>query len=641
MNLTKVMRKNSRTLLMIFMSLLLVVFLLPDTSMTGNTGCAGREQVGVVYGRAVYLDEVQQVDRNVRVANELGLALSPYPRGIEFTEAFLLVTEAREAGVRIGREQVRDMIQESGIRAERLQEVQQRYRLSSSALLDALADVMAVRYLFTSQVDVVGSTRPRLERTYRDQFQRADLQNSVIMASGLVHQVGTPTEEDLQALFEAGKDRETAHTDAELVFGYRESDRVQLEYLTIDPAAILDFVKVRESEAQRFYEENRARYVRRQPKPAEAGQEGPQFDEIPLSYEEVRDRVRDDCRAEKAVLEAQRLMNDIAREARRPWTASGTDAQGFAQPPAEAGPSFTDLRDRFSDTLPVEYGRTEWLSRNTLMMQFPLIGRATFALTPQQSMTATELAFRVKGLYTPVPEDTRPMLALNEPGPLVFQRAIDPRTRRQGPPRQAVLFRVVDVRPAGPPESLAVVRAAVERDWKLMQAFELAQRQGEALAARAREVGLEQAVAEADALRALLTQPPPPLPDGTPSTQPTPETQRNLAALGPAAATAFTRAQPQIREVGPVPQLAEQVFALGDPAALAPAERILVTALPQRQMVVVSEVRGVQALYAEQLNRERGALDDDEFYDFNIVLGAWYDAEHIHQRTGWQPRELR
>ena len=28
--------------------------------------------------------------------------------------------------------------------------------------------------------------------------------------------------------------------DAELVFGYRESDRVQLEYLTIDPAAILD-----------------------------------------------------------------------------------------------------------------------------------------------------------------------------------------------------------------------------------------------------------------------------------------------------------------------------------------------------------------------------------------------------------------
>ena len=48
-----------------------------------------------------------------------------------------------------------------------------------------------------------------------------------------------------------------------------------------------------------------------------------------------------------------------------------------------------------------------------------------------------------------------------------------------------------------------------------------------------------------------------------------------------------------------------------------------------------------QELDAGDLERQRGAIDDDELQDKNIVMLGWYDPGYIHRRTRWEPPEGR
>ncbi|MBN2448335.1 MAG: hypothetical protein JXO22_16530, partial [Phycisphaerae bacterium] len=252
-------------------------------------------------------------------------------------------------------------------------------------------------------------------------------------------------------------------------------------------------------------------------------------------------------------------------------------------------------------------------------------------------ITSSELAFRVKGLLEPTAEDRRPVLNINEPSPVVVSGRLDQRTRTFTP-EQSLFFRVVAVKPSGPPESLDAVRDKVVADWKLKKAFALAGEQANALAAKAREVGLREAVASATELKQMLTKTPAEAPTTQPA-EPDPITKNNLDILEPTTPTRFTRSSQQVRGVGYAPVLAEAVFGLGDPTALSAAERILCTALPRSQAWVVTEVTSLDPLYAGEFEKQRPNLDMGRMQDLRIVQGLWFNSENIRLRTGWQQYE--
>ncbi len=647
MNPIKLFRRHTKTLLMVFMSFLLVAFLLPSSMFSGR-GAAGNQVLGTAYGQAVHSGDLRQASTMIDICRRLNVQV---PRTLDALDVYLLLEEARRVGVRFGPGYAQDSLRQSlamqGVPAEQLAQqaarVQNDYRISQEQMYQSVADWFSIQYVAGRQLDSIGDSLPRLEQAYRDQKQEAVMLTSVIMARSFIEYVGEPSEEELQRLFEEGKDRETAHTDDALVFGYRVPAKIRIEYLTVDPAENQERVRVRDSEAQRYFENNRQLYVTTREIPAPEGTDlPPTVEEIQQTYDEAKADVKRDLRAEKAIAEAQRLVNEIHREVDEPWLASARDEQGFRPaPPEDQIGSFDKLAEKYSsETYRVKYGKTEWVDQLSIR-RVPNLGIARY-VAGNQPVPLETFVFRVKGLFERPADDRGPVLVPYEPA-LVYDFPFDRETRQFSPnARQTFLIRVTDVQPAGPPASLDEVRARVVADWKLMKAFELAGERASEIAEAARQAGLSAAVEQAAELKEELTVLPLPLPDSSdvlPEEAESPQTGRNLTLLGPNESSGFTRNNPVIEQVGLVNALADKAFSAGDPASLALEQRILTSGVAKRQAWVVCELQEITPIYAGEFEAERGQLARSVQNDMIAVYQGWYDPENIRLRAQWAQAE--
>jgi hypothetical protein len=422
---------------------------------------------------------------------------------------------------------------------------------------------------------------------------------------------------------------------------------VQVEYLTVDPGQIQAKVSVRGREARRYYEQNKQKYIERVPRPTTQSAQPvrQQYDEVQRTFEEVEKQVREDCRAEKAIQEAQRLVNRMRDEARRPWEAAPRGEDGFrTAPPQEALVSFEALRDKHSDTYEVIYGKTELLDIEELQ-NVPGLGLASFQIgaDPRDRLSTAGLAFRVKGLVTADPEDAVSALNVLEPSRLLFESRRDRETGEQLP-YQAYFFRVIRVKPSGPPDSIDTVRDQLVQDLKLLKAFEVAGEHAQQLASSARVAGLAAAVESAGELRQLLTAA-----EEWASTQPAAVRgtrfgyTRYLGPLTPRGA--FTRVPSYVHEyVGLAPILHEQVFALAESLpSTGPVHRVAVVPVTEDQKWVVAELEEIKPVYAGDFEKRRMDLARTAEYQERLqLMQAWYDAKNILRRTGFvwaQPPE--
>lgn len=657
MRISRLFRKYSRVLLLVFMSLLLVVFLLGDVIGRASRGPRGRDlKLGEVFGEPVYASQARLAADEFALARQLGFttpdpwidAESPQERDLVL---FLLLKEAEHTGVRIGRDDVVEALRQDPDSARVLEAIRKTTGRSLNSIYDALRRVAAVTWLFRRQMEAVTPVSlPQLERAYRDQHQNARVLISVIDAEALLKQVPEPTEAELQAHFEQAKDRRTAHTDEELVFGYRLEDRVQVEYLTVDPVKMRELVSVREKEAQRYYRDHQNQYVR-----TVAGQPGEKPQIVPLEYEEIKQRVREDCRAAKAIEEAQRLVNDLEHEARRPWRTVAVDESGLSErPPDEQIVSFAELRARFADRGPIEYHKTGLVTLEELYAE-PGFGQAGKS-TEQGRILAPALAFRVEGLAEPDPKDRRPILRLYEPGPVVVRE--EPAATDFAPPvSQAYLFRVTRVAPAGPPAALDDVRPAAVRNLKRLKAFELAGRHARALAEEARRVGLKQAVAAAKELRALLGEVPSASqpataaagqsssaattqPTGSAATQPIRQ-NRYIRMLKPFAPRQFLRLpRGGLPNIGVARHLHERVFALAATADSQPGagHRVVAVPLARQFKWAVVELLGIEPIYRGEFELARERLERQLGWSRQqMFVVGWFKAANVIKRTGFVP----
>jgi hypothetical protein len=635
MNFQKYVRQNSRMLLMIVMSLLLVAFLVPNTIQ----GFGGRDRVidrkwGRAFGRAVTEKELQVVRADIELLRKVHPRLAPRTSDESAVEYFLLVEEARQAGVRFGRAEVTPTLLAAGVTDEYLQNVQRSTGRSYEDIYDVVGRWLAVQQLVSLQSRALLDSLPRQELAYRDQSEEALAQVSVIDDKAFLHRVPEPTDEQLQAFFGECKDRLTEHTDRELKFGYRLPDRVQVEYLTVDPQKIKTHITVQAVQVKRYFEENAARYTK--PDPLASQPADGQAPQVQMTFEEARDKVREDYRESKAVEAAQRLINDIYLKAHQPWAAQQRDSNGFVPAPETPAPAFEDLKREFSTTYEVEYVKTELLSQQDLQ-RLPGIGGAVVTFG-RQVLRVPELALRVQGVLAHDPNDGKPVLNVQEPAPVVFTTRPDPVARRSVP-FQAYLFRVAAAAPAAAPESLDVVRTQLIADWKLVQAHELARQQAEKLADSARQNGLAAAVEQDSELKDILAageqadqakMESPPAPGTT--------LPKYVDHLKPYTPQRLTRQGGFVEGLGRTTDLPDELFKLGQGAATEGVHRVVGVSIAGLNKWVVAELTEIKAPYrgsfeAQVASRLRGSNDRDA----QRLSRDWFDPNSIQARTGFVP----
>lgn len=628
MKLSKFLRANSRTLLMVFMSLLLIAFLIPDTIQSlSRRGRWMSRTFGEAYGRKITDQETLTAINDMRLLATAGMNVAlPENAALEY---HLLLQEAEQAGVRVGRDEVKSVLGSSGqVTDEHLRRIQRDTRRSFKDIYGTMGRYFATQRLLGLQASAVVDTLPRQEASYRDQHQEAIAQLSVIEDKAFVRLVPEPTDAELQAFFEECRNRNAAHTEQKLEYGYLLPDRVRVEYLTVDPQQIRSAVTLQALQVKRYFEENASRYTK--PDPTASQPVGGRVPQIPMTFEEARDRVREDCRTARAIEAAQSLVNDMHAEAHLPWSTAQRGPDGFLTAPT-ASTSFEDLKTKFSATYEVQHGVTELMSAEQLQ-GVPGLGSASLTVGRQVSLRVPELALRVKGILAADPNDNLPVLNLMEPAPVVTRP--NP-TNPRGGPYQAYLLRVTEVAPSAPPATLDEIREDLVRDWKLMKAHELAKQHAETLAARAREIGLAAAVEQATELRDLLAAS-----DQAASQPATPATLTTQYAesLVPVTPERLTRSARLIRpRIGTVQDLPKELFKLAEaPVAEGAQHRAAAFPLATQHRWVVAQVDELKPIYQGEFEAQlAGALRMN--WEARRFYSDWWNPDFIKARAGFKP----
>lgn len=626
MNLNKFFQKYATVLLIVFMSLLLVAFLLPPEMFNPRMGGQDSE-IGQAFGQPVTSRDLRRSEAILGLAQSIGME----QQQIDALDAHLLMLEAKVAGVNVGPEFVRQRLSQMQGIDQILPIVRDRYNMSYEQIYAHLGEWASVYALMGRQIGAAGQSRPRQVLAFRDRTQQADVRCAVILAKDLVRHIAEPTEQQVQELFEAGKDRDTEHTDTELVYGYRQPARLKLEMLTVEPRRIQDLVRIRDLEAEAYFEDHREQFMS-QPDPMA---EGPALPPRQLTYEEAERQVKDALRPTKAIEQAQALVNQLHSEARNPWVGAELREDGFrVAPAADEQVSFAALKTELENKqdYPITYTEVDFSSLTELT------GLTGFGQARIQAgnvmLSAPEYAMRVEGLYTPEEGDGGLVLALNEPSEVVIQTRFNRDTGRSEP-AQAFLFRVTAVKPAGPPESIDEVRETVVSNWKFIQAYALAEQLASELHATAQSVLLADAARGAEQLREKLTYPPLNVGNPDQSEIVNPATNVALGMLGPTTPASFTRTFQNIRGVpSGSPELAEMVFAIDNPAEAPLAERTLIAGNTTHQAWIVAQVEGIDSLYEGQFDQQRNQFGQ---FDQRVVFQLWWDSDAIQARTGWKP----
>jgi len=643
MRLTRVFREYSRVFLLVCMSLLLVVFLVGDViGRAGRSASLQDVKFGTAFGETVYSSECRAAQDAIRLAGQLNCP-TPFVSASNdrdrLVASFLVIEEARRAGVRVTEAQVRELLMRSGANDAGINQLRESTGLSRSAFLDAIGKAAAAWMYAQYQFEAsMGETMPQMETQFRDEVQQASVRVSVVNTDAFLQLAPEPTEEQIAAHFEEAKARDDVRTETELTFGYRLPDRVKLEYATVDPTTLQDSIRVSRRQAEEYYERNKDKYKRpgETPSPLALNQNQPP-PPVQMSFEEAEAQVKDDIRAEQAVIVAQQSVNRAHSEAVLPWRLA-VDAEGNPTRPDPASiVDFNALRERFAPEFTLDVTTTDLLD-SVGLARLEGLSRASATIGGSR-FPASSYALRVEGLYVPAEGDEAPVLRLLEPTPEVFFDTRGVNERGQAANYQGYFFRVLEVAPSAPPASLDDVRQKVVDNLRYRAAHELAGEQAAALAARAEEVGLEQAVSEADALRRIVRQAD--APDAPVDSQPaTPgKFERGLNVTTPAR---FGRRPTQVGGVGVSEALHERVFELAsEPASPDKSHRVAVVQMAAAGKWVVVELLEVKPLYRGDFEARLPQLEQgNQYLNQLIFFQNWFAAENVQARAKFEPAPL-
>ncbi len=504
----------------------------------------------------------------------------------------------------------------------------------------------------------------QLLRKYRDMNHLAELAIVELRADEYVslYATDTPTEEEINALFEECKDqfRDSADNKHKFGFGYRRAKQVQLEhiFISLEKLAEAEAAKPSEDDVWKYWEEHPGEFTKRVPVASTQPTSQPTSGPTQYTTETITDYGADAKRLIRAKLRLQTARSQMEGIVRK--VAGAIDRHIDADEDSLVTSTESALWQAVDD-VPEALGEHVWentpLGRKAIE-QHPLLGKI------DGNMLA-KIAFSLKEFGV-----GQPLIEVGKPIPSGLPVIID------GEFSGVVLCRVVAAHQDTALADASQVRAQVIKDWKIARAYGgIALKRAHELKDKAIQNGLAAALegtteeiltlgpvprmqlldlaSSSEAGRSIarfvyaelgLMRPPRQLSLGEYAlaalSPPYREVSSRVLTLRPDQAQKFLAAvfgdQPgtdtQPAKRGPV-AAKETHFPT---TAGAPPEEVLVTELPaQRTVYVVQRVR-MTPPYVEDYRQRRGELIA-QYGDItrSRMRMDWFQLERIKKRTGY------
>ncbi len=419
--------------------------------------------------------------------------------------------------------------------------------------------------------------------------------------------VPDPDEQTLQELFERYRDVPEGGGEP-YGFGYRLPDRVKIEYVTIPISDVRNVVEVSEAEALQYYDEHPEEFTRSEDERSQI--EGVETVPAPRPYEEVRARVFELLRHEKATALAGRIAGELrSLLLTDPATRRLAEMNGYKVIPGDFEPPplrvvAERIEEQYGVRPRIERVNERWVPAEELP-DLTGIGRAVLA--PQPNVSFYQYVMSARELEPP------------SDNPLLLRRLQVglPSDVLRGADGSRYVFRLTAAEPSRVPDSLDLVRERVERDARALAAYERLREEKAAWRERALAEGLTAVAEQADA--SVIEMPP---------------TRRREFIL--------TQSQLQVPYVAGVGvseafidtvfEQAERLHGDGGIAAAPQDERIGVVALDERLGMVVYEITDYQPMTAQEY---REAVSDQS----RRMLMA-YVSQTLWPQTPTEPLSL-
>ncbi|MAB82429.1 MAG: hypothetical protein CMJ24_03195 [Phycisphaerae bacterium] len=465
--MNKFLRKYNKWLLAIFGSGLMVIFLMPEVPSLLSSLGSERAVVGTIDGESITRSELINIQNQAQLVDRLGLQLPFIGLVDNWEQWYLLVHEARDAGM-IGGQAT------SSVPFDTALQISRNTGIPPYVVQETYTNYMGI----SNYLAHLAASSPMSDRRMRQQgrrlFDAADVQMVSLKADAPSKAID-PTDEELQAQLDAYGD--VLPGDGEYGFGYRLPDRTTIEWFSLPNSSIRSSIEgsdaVDEIELLKYWRRNEA-----DPGiPAvEAGAEIPEV---------VRTRLLDEL-TEKRRQEIKRVLADRLRNPRRGFAESG----GFIILPddwSDQQLSFEDLGDQilkqYSIEVP-EFNRTDELIELDELRKIPGIGLANTDKYGQRPLALGELVreakeFEGSGLY-PVQSGIA--------GPVLEDRQ-----------NNLYVFRIIDTDASRPPASVDEARDDLVVDLNRMAHYRELLEETDALRNRARADGLDKLAEARDA----------------------------------------------------------------------------------------------------------------------------------------------
>ncbi len=519
----KFFRQYQAYLLVVGGSLLMIVFLIePALKMFNPT----REKmpIGQIEGKKVTFGDLDTAGADLYVLEGLGIMPGARDRQ-ESLSWYLALRDAKKHGLEVSQLEVSQMLAMRGLDETKLKEAAIRMRVSTAMIRRAVANWMLmekyqelvlglrlvaplerVRVSLEAQQlqqqayaqisKAMGEGKPEPEPTVRLAVEQTMMQASQLawsvapsprlsqpLLQHFLHDQGAkvrlsvlripaersmdkmpePSAAELRTLFEQYKDVLPGASQP-YGFGYRQPERVKLEYLELTPQSLSAAVRVDEADALAHYKANMNNYL---PAKTQVG-DVQVVDENPLPYTQVRTRIIAELREQRArelgdrmLKEAQGLLLDDAR--RLPEVGGYRDTSGFE--PLPLAKLAAELQERFGVLPTVVRLDGQWLTAAELAQLSGIGNSRIHAGSRDVRRQQTSFVDYVMSARELSPTTDNLLLTMR----LQTKLAANPMMDEAG---HRYLFRLIEALPQRSPESLDEVREQVMRDARLIAAFQ-------------------------------------------------------------------------------------------------------------------------------------------------------------------------
>ncbi|HOA73244.1 MAG TPA: hypothetical protein PLQ89_21415 [Phycisphaerae bacterium] len=643
----KFFRKYMKTMLAVFMALLLIVWLGGEalTSFLNRSNDFAEFVVGHAYGQPVKTADLARITSQEeigarligqywsqpwnailpRATNDLQVIQFLQARGrdrLSAEEWYLLETEAKRQGVHVSQAEVNEL--KAALPAEALNAFREQFKVSIRQIDDALLAYLRVYKAAARAVDAVNVSEADIRDFVRNVGEKIQVEMVVVDPQKLIDTTYQPTEEELKAQFEKYKDQPAGGPGD---FGYQKPEATQVEYIEISVDELAKTQEVTDDEAYSYWLAHKTEFKRPATQPAST--QPTTRPEQPKPYDtftEAKSLVRQKLQQDKAKQAANRLATDLIRQLSRPWANQPTTQPGnFKQPPESemAGDLYEKLVARYQERYPgvLSYGRTELAPADQLASN-PRIGRArAFAGTPQ-TVPFQQAAFMVAGLSAVEGRnDANARLFRN-----VYETSAEPLVDALG---NVFVFRNIATQPAEAPASFEEVRDKLVEDLRTIRAGEQAEQTAQNLAERAKGSDLKTAFQSDAALAAKL--------ESSALLQPEPFARQSVFP-------GRNGGMPQVYGtfvpgVGFDPQLVDAAFELASRATTTQPSPVT-THKDNRGRHIVIQYKQTLPVTQEEYNQYRDLARDYLLTQRRIAfLFDWFSPESIHARTDWKPTQ--